>query len=129
MFESLKHITNLDDLSYLDLTVSKDGIRDYKKIVNEQGLTTLSDISKIDESTMTKIILLNLRKSGMMLGLSSDIPTIDTYGHITSQQELFLRQDAEYTEEEKVFVLNTCIFNTIDYNPSRFFEMILKAGL
>ena len=129
MFESVRHITNLDDLSFLDLRVNKDEIRNYKRIVNEQGLVLLSDKSKIDETTMMKIIVLNLRKANMMIGGSTDIPTSEKYEDATSQQGLFVRQNEEYVNEGKVFVLNTCIFNTIDYNPGRFFETITRMGL
>ena len=129
MFESLKHITNLEDLSFLDLEVNRDEIRNYKRIVDEQGIIELSDISKIDESTMMKIIILNLRKANKMVRNSIDVPSIETYEDVTSQQSLFGRQNNEYVDSGKVFVLNTCIFNTIDYNPGRFFETITKMGL
>ena len=129
MFESLRHIPNLDDLSYMDIMVSKDDLTRYKEIVNEQGLASLSDISKIDEPTMIRIIMLNLQKSHMILGHGQDMPTLITYEARTSQQELLSKQQEEYNATGRLFVLNTCVFNAVDYNPERFFNKIAAMNL
>ena len=128
MFESFKHISNLDDLSYLDTMVARKDIVNYKGTVNGVGMVTLSDFSRIDESTMLKIILLNLRKANMILGNGSDIPSVESYDESTSQGRLLNAQIGKLNETDKIYVLNTCVFNTIDYNPSRFYERVATDG-
>ena len=104
----------------------KKDIRRYKEIVNKEGLRSLSDISKIDEQTMLKIALLNLRKANMIIENDNDIPDIWHYENAITQVKVFERQSQELQDNEKLFVLNTCIFNIIDYNPTTFYERISK---
>lgn len=129
MFESLKHIPNLDDLSYLDVSIGREKLTKYKEIASKQGLDCLSDLSKIDESTMIKIIVLNLRKANMILGHGTDIPAVDTYEEITSQQAILSKQQKVFNDTDKILVLNTCVFNTVDYNPERFFNAVAAMSL
>ena len=63
MLESYRHISNLDDLSFLYTKVESTAIRGYKEIANRDGIPELSDISKIDHDIMLKIVILNLRKA------------------------------------------------------------------
>ena len=124
MIESFRHIENLDDLSYLNTTVSLSEIKNYKALVEKTGLHSLSDISKIDSRTLKRIIVLNLRKANMIATGSYNLPDMDAYEHCITQKILFSRQLDKFEEEGRIYVLNTCVFNTVDYMGERFFDSI-----
>lgn len=124
MLESFRHISNLDDLSYLDVKVKKDDIRRYKEIVNREGLSSLSDISKIDETMMLKIIALNLRKANLLVTGNGSIPDPTSYENEITQTAILTKEYQSFFNKDELPVLNTCVFNTVDYSPERFFDKI-----
>ena len=123
MMESYRHIPNLDDLSYLDVEVRSDDLHRYKEIAAKEGSPILSDISKIDEVMMIKMIVLNLRKANMVLNADKSIPGLGVYKDIT-QSALLFRELNVFENMGKLPVINTCLFNSIDYNADRFYNKL-----
>lgn len=126
MVESFKHVSNLYDLSYLETRVDSNGIRSYKQLVGRDGLASLSDIAKIDDSTMMRLIELNLMKANMLVTGGRGVPSPDCYRDNLTQEIILSKQLAHYSNEGQLHVLNTSLFIAIDYNAERFFERMLK---
>lgn len=124
MLESYRHIPNLDDLSYLDIRIRKEDICRYKEIASKEGTSQLSDISKIDESMMLRMIILNLMKANMIISGDRCVPDPESYTGDITQSALLSKEYEAYLTEDGLFVLNTCLFNPVDYNTTRFFSML-----
>ncbi len=124
MLESFKHIPCLDDLSYLDVTVNMDGVKRYKELVGTEGSKLLSDTAKIDEGMLIRIIVLNLMKANSILGYGTDVPDMEHYNDNMSQIDIFEHQCESLKRDGMLPVLNTCVFNIIDYNPNTFFKRL-----
>lgn len=127
MLESFRHFSNLEDLSYLDIMVDMDGIRRYKELVGREGLSALSDISKIDDSTILRITELNLRKANMITGGGRDVPSEVSYEGITQSSILTAQLDT-FVGKGLIYILNTCVFNGFEYNPERFYERLAQSN-
>ncbi len=128
MMESFKHIGNLDDLSYLEVKVDGKGIRRYKEIAAKEGCSQLSDISKIDEVTMMKVIVLNLRKANKVLNGDNGIPDHVIYDRIT-QSAILSRELEMFSITGELPVLNTSVFNAIDYNSEHFYRKVRELQI
>lgn len=126
MLESYRHIPNLDDLSYLDVKIRKEDIGGYKEIASKEGTPQLSDISKIDESMMLRMIILNLMKANLIVSGDRCIPDAETYTGDITQSALLEKEYETFFTENELFVLNTCLFNPVDYNTTGFFAMLDK---
>lgn len=122
MLESFKHIPCLDDLSYLDVVVHRDDVRRYKELVGIEGSKLLSDTAKMDEQMLMRIIVLNLIKANKILDYGTDMPDMEHYHNNMSHVEIFEHQCESLDRDGVLPVLNTCVFNVIDYNPRKFFE-------
>lgn len=129
MLESYRHIPNLDDLSYLNVRIKKEDICRYKEIASKEGTPQLSNISKIDESMMLRMIMLNLIKANLIINGGRCIPDPKSYIEDITQSALLLKEYEAYSTEEGLFVLNTCLFNPVDYNTTRFFAMLDEKKL
>lgn len=121
MLESYKHLTCLDDEGYLHRTIDRHSISCYKEIVGKECCMELQNLSGYTENEFTTIIRFNLKKTDMILGGEGNIPTTETFlswnGH-----ELLEIQTEMMEREGLIFVLNTSVFNAVDFSPSRFCE-------
>ena len=124
MLESYRHVRSLDDLSYLDCLVNTDDIKSYKRIVNEEGIPVLSQLSKMNKDIWVRLIELNLRKTDLILGFGKEVPDYDTYITEFIQRNILERQLDVMDTENYLYVLNTSLFMMVDYNPGEFLRMI-----
>jgi len=128
MMESFRHISNPEDLSFLDVMVQRDQIPRYKERVAREGTPELSDISKVSESMMLRVITLNLLKATLMITGKPEMPTADLFREEITQSNILSEELRSLSGNDELFVLNTCVFNTIDYNSQRFFEKMNNKG-
>ncbi len=120
MLESYRHIGNLDDDSYLDLSVAVNDIGNYKQIAARDGTAIPSDINRIDAETWSKIIELNLRKANRITTDDGSIPDRVSYERCLDQSNIFGAERKMLESEQRISVLNTSVFNVVDYNPGRY---------
>ena len=119
MLESYRHLTCLDDMGYLDRTIDRQSLSCYKEIVGKECCMELQDLGRYTENEFTTIIGFNLMKADRMLGGEGDIPTSETFLSWNGR-ELLEIQTGMMDREGSIFVLNTSVFNAVDFSPSRF---------
>ena len=124
MLESYRHISSLDDLSYLDTVVRIEDVRDYKERVHREGMSELTQFSRMSKDIWIRLVELNLRKTGMILGEGSGIPSHDMYVSDFVQSEVLARQLEMVSNKGFLYVLNTSLLCIVDYNPSEFLAMV-----
>ena len=57
------------------------------------------------------------------------IPDANTFSTSITQSAILSREYEAYYKEDELFVLNTCLFNPVDYNTTRFFELLKEKNL
>lgn len=119
MLESYRHLKSPYDPGYLDRTVSIEDIRTYKKLVNDESYPDIKDLGRYTDETFMMIIELNIRKANMMLSGSSDIPEPDEY-YLWDLADVLAIQAVKLSEVGRIHVINTSVFNAVDYNPVKF---------
>lgn len=130
MFESYRHIPNLETEDYLDLYINNRDIKNYKQISAEpmNSCKELQNVSKIDVDICNRIIMLNLRKANYLVNNDRNTPTIDDYNGRLNQDDIFDCQYSRYRDEKLLPVLNTAVFCIIDYGPVSFFENLNRES-
>lgn len=119
MLESYRHLACPDDPEYIDRAVDRQAMSRYKEVVGRECCQELRDLGRYTETEFSMIIRLNLMKADRMLGGEGRVPTSDEFlgwdgRDILDIQTGFLEKDG------KVMVLNTSVFNAVDFSPSRF---------
>ena len=129
MLESYRHVSSLDDLSYLDTVVRIEDVGTYKERVHKEGLPDLTQFSRMSREVWLRLIELNLRKTGLILGKGSEIPSHDAYISDFVQKEILARQLEIISDKGYLHVLNTSLLCVVDYNPSEYLGMVLGQSL
>jgi hypothetical protein len=126
MMESLKHVANPWSCDYLDLEVGKDSIRNYKKVVGEEGSKCLKDMGKVDRRLFDRLVWLNLLKADIILGGDGNVPDAGRYETDFDLSEICRLQTEMWMREGRVRVLNTSVFSVIDFKPQAFLSGLIK---
>lgn len=119
MLESYKHLKEPYDPEYLTRTVPVGDVGRYKEIVDEEAYSGIKDLGKFDEDMAMMVLELNTRKANLLLSGNDGIPSSEEY----LGWNLFnlLRIQMETMDMcGCVHVLNTSVFNILDFNPGRF---------
>lgn len=119
MLESYRHLKGLEDSEYLDRTVSLADVGRYKDIVGRECADCLKDLGKYDERVFGPIIRMNLMKADRILGGPGEVPTAERFlswdGCGILDEQLRLMDGCG-----RLHVLNTSVFNPVDFAPGRF---------
>lgn len=117
MMQSYRHLAEPYDEGYLHRTVTIGQIRDgYKALVDKECHPLLKDLGKYDRETFLMIVLMNLRKADLVMGGEGVNPDPEAYlGWDLS--EVLDAQRQLLSEKGIVYVLNTSVFNVVDFDP------------
>ena len=121
MMQSYKHINKMPDKKFKDKKVALKDIYNYKDIVAKQ--TYYQDIRKYNYLILISIMLHHLMKINYILNGKYEIPDKDTFYNFNFSK-LYNLQLKLLKNEKMVYVVNTCILNIIEYNPTRLLEQI-----
>lgn len=120
--QAYKHIKSFFDDEYKDRVVEVSKCSKYKNLVGKESI--INDLRKYNFPIIMKIIGYNLKKVNYILNNNYNIPSYDD----------FYKLDLKYVYEfqcklknnNKVSVLNTFVFNMIEYNPRIVLKNIQK---
>ena len=114
MVESFYHMKSIPDTDYMSYTVSMDELRQgsYKQRVNKENRN--HDYSKfaVTREECNTVIKQNIEKAYSIIGQEFD------YIAAPDNDAVLISQLKELSSNGKVFVLCTCDFYIVDYNPN-----------
>lgn len=126
MLESYRHMRAVGDKGFLDSTVEMAEVCNYKRIVGDEGCAELRDVSKITEAMLRTIVLMNVWKAGTLIGCGT-LPSVEEYLEWKGA-DIFRVQEDLMDRESKLYVLNTSLFNPVDFKPSAFLGSTSESG-
>jgi hypothetical protein len=121
MMESYRHLRSLDDEEFKDRCVAVSLFPDYKYIVGRECHEKLKNINNYDVNTFHTIISLHLKKANYILNSRYELPSIEEF-ESWEGADILGKQRKRMEEDNSVFVLNTSLFNVVDYRPSDFLK-------
>ena len=125
MMQSYKHFSMLPDDSFADRKVTMEEIKNYKELVgNESNFT---DLNKYTYLTFYSLAVHHLKKANKILTGDYLLPEIREYLDFDATN-VYDKQLATLKSEEKVYVLNTCIFALVDFAPRRFYGFLKQRA-
>jgi hypothetical protein len=119
MLESYKDMKSLNDSEFKYKMAELSKLTHYKGIVNTTCCEELKSISNLDRDTFISLALIHLKKANHILNDDFDIPSRDRYFQWNGT-EILDRQYESIRETGSVHVLNTSLFNMVDYRPNDF---------
>lgn len=114
MMQSYKHIKSFYDDEFKDRTVEVSKCAKYKELVGEESI--VKDLRKYNFPIIMKLIGFHLKKVNYILNNNYKIPSYEEFYKL-NLNEIYKIQ-CEFIKHNKVSVLNTFLFNIIEYNPS-----------
>ena len=120
MMQSFKHFYCFPDLGYRTRFASP---YRYKERVGEES--RFSDLTKYTYETFVRIAVQNIKKAYDILYSQYILPSCDDYLAV-EWSKIYLQEVAIFQERSETHVLNTLSFFLIDYNPTRFLEMVVR---
>ena len=121
MMQSYKHFPLLPDDDYADRIVSMEQIYEYKKLVGIESAFT--DLNHYTYITFYSLAIHHLKKANKILTGIYSLPTLNGYYRFDFV-EIFDKQLDMIESDNKVYVLNTCIFALVDFAPTRFYKFL-----
>lgn len=123
MMQSYRHIMKYpeEDVEFKDRKVkSKDGAS-YKEIVNSESC--IKNLNKYNFPLIMKIVGYQLKKANYILNNDYEIPTNENFYNINLSKiyEIQCNKNKAYGW---IYVLNTFVFNIIEYNPKILLDRI-----
>ncbi|MDR1954911.1 MAG: hypothetical protein LBP82_03040 [Candidatus Methanoplasma sp.] len=119
MLESYRHLRSLDDEAFKDRCVAVPQLCEYKKIVGMECCNELKDVNRYEKETFRKIIILHLKKANFLLNGEFELPSFEEF-ESWEGADILRMQHNKIKKDNSVFVLNTSLFNVVDYRPSDF---------
>jgi len=119
MMESYKHLKSLKDEEFKDRCVAVSLFSDYKQIVDRECHKELKNVKEYDAETFTAITHAHLKKGNYVLGNEYELPSVEEF-ESWEGADILKMQWRRMNSDKSVFVLNTSIFNVVDYRPSDF---------
>ena len=121
MLESFRHLRSLDDAEFKDRHVAVSSFPDYKRIVGNECHASLRNVKEYSLETFNMLIDMHLRKANYILNGKFELPSADEF--ISWEGTDILREQGRKMKEDgSVFVLNTSLFNVVDYRPGDFLK-------
>lgn len=125
MMQSYRHFSRLPEPLFYDVKATSDEWKRYKRIVGE--VSAYKDISKYDYRIFVSLAVHHLKKANYIFNGIYELPSIDEY-LLWNLKDIFEKQVIYKDRDSFVYVLNTCIFILIDYQPDSFFRQIKNQG-
>lgn len=126
MMQSYRHIISYpeeEDNEFKDRVVSQTNCANYKRIVNKESC--FSNINKYDFPKIMRIIGYQLKKASYILNNTYAIPSPESFETLDLNR-IYKLQCQKNRNEHCIYVLNTFVFNLIEYNPKKVIENIKK---
>ncbi|MBE5850026.1 MAG: hypothetical protein E7298_07705 [Lachnospiraceae bacterium] len=123
MMQSYKHLRKMPDDSFSERITYISEASKYKATVAKES--DYSDVSKYTYAVFVSIAVHQLRKINRILEGEYQTPSKEiflTWNWI----DLYNEQMSRMEQDGFVYVVNTCISLLVEYNPSRFFDVIQK---
>jgi len=113
MVEAFYHMKSIPDPDYCSYTVTIQELtaRSYKERVNRENRNHNYRKFAVDRSECSTVIQQNIEKSQMIVSAEND----EIYPDMI---EVLKKQTSMLSEEERLYVLCTCAFYIVDYNPN-----------
>ena len=121
MLESYKHLRSLDDPQFADRKVGISDIKGYKTAVHYESHPMLKDVTNYTKEIFEELSLMHLKKANRIVRGSFVLPSLKEFLALNGP-EILKAQREIISKEYSLYVLNTCIFNIIDYRPSDFLK-------
>ncbi len=127
MMESFKDCDSFDDKTYLNRCIAVDEIKQYKTIVSTRKMAN----KRVDSYTsidLEKLSKLNVIKMTSILLKKYKVIDYNSYLNYSNQYNILLEESDYITNQDKIAVLNTCIFFLLDYygNKNGFYDKIMN---
>jgi len=119
MLESYRHLKSLDDKEFKERAVEVSRFPEYKCIVGMECCNNLKNIDDYDLRTFQTIILLHLKKANFILNGVYELPSVKEF-ESWEGADILKMQQKKMEKDGSVYVLNTSLFNVVDYRPSDF---------
>lgn len=123
MMQSYKHFKTLPDDDFWNVKVDNEQWKEYKKVVG--SISNYTDITRYDYCLFVSIATHHLKKANYILCDKYNVPDRDEYLE-WRYTDIFDKQIELKNNNGWIYVLNTCIFILIDYNPTTFFQQLLN---
>lgn len=125
MIQSYKHFDKLPDDSYKDLSVTIEQCKNYKYLV--ERVSKFTNLEKYNYEVLMMIITHNLKKANFISNNKYSLLSNEEY--LSFDCVSVFDKQLENKGAGFVYVLNTCVFIYVDYNPTVFFKQAHKLGL
>ena len=122
MMQAYKHIKSFFDDEYKDRVVEVSKCSKYKNLVGKESI--INDLRKYNFPIIMKIIGYNLKKVNYILNNNYNIPSYDDFYKL--DLKYVYQFQCKLKNNNKVSVLNTFVFNMIEYNPRIVLKNIQK---
>lgn len=119
MMESYRHFTSFNDDEFKGRTGKCSP--EYKETVGNECCNELKDVKKYNEEIFRMMIGSHLKKANYILNGAYMLPSKDEFLRWDGADILKI-QYKKFQSDGSVYVLNTSIFNAVDYRPSDFLE-------
>jgi hypothetical protein len=126
MLESFRHLRSLDDAEFKDRCVATQKFSDYKRIVGEECHRSLTDVKKYNTDIFRALIGMHLKKANYILNGKFELPSAEDF-RSWEGADILREQERRMKEDRTVFVLNTSLFNAVDYRPGDFLRSCREA--
>lgn len=119
MMQSYKHIKSYFDEEFKDREIEVSKCSKYKELVGKESI--LKDLRKYQYPIIMKLIGFHLKKVNYMINGNYIIPSYEEFYKLNLYD--IYKIQCKLKDTNKVSILNTFVFNIIEYNPS----IILKS--
>ena len=121
MLESFRHLKTMDDPDFKDRCIAVSQFSDYKRIVGNECHIPLRDVRNYTLETFQILIAMHLKKANYILNGRFELPSVEEF-ESWEGIDILKEQKKRMDDDGYVFVLNTSLFNVVDYSPRRFLE-------
>ena len=123
MMQSYKHLKKMPDDDFKDRKIKISILTQYKEIVGRESKYT--DLKKYKYPVFMSIIAHHIKKANFILSDKYTIPIVKEfidwdYTKIYDQQLDLLKKEGQ------VYVLNTFLFNIIEYKPNQLLNQLIN---
>ncbi len=127
MVESHRHLKEMPDGAFLELSVTKEEIKEYKKIVG--NYSAYSNINKYDYPVIVEMVSHHLAKYNYLVTKDNRLPTLEEFVEITLKSDTdvkLMKLQHQLFKKDKLQVLNTSLFYFVDLKQRTFFKTVRK---
>ncbi|MDY0278418.1 MAG: hypothetical protein RBQ97_10090 [Acholeplasma sp.] len=121
MIEAYKHIKEMPDKEFIDRTVTKKQVKQYKHLVGEESDYT--DLAACHRDIIINQMIHHLIKMNYLINGCKAMPNYETVTKMIHDEEFIKKQHLHY-QDDKLFVLSTVYYYILELKPTSFFDEI-----